>query len=575
MNSYDARREAILERTTPWVPRTTHDLIDWATESYADRPFVIAGDSSYSYADIRTWSEELAEGLHRLGVAPGDRVAMLVANYAEFVPIKLAISRLGAIAIPLNYLYRAEELDYVLRQSRTDVLITMTAFAGLDYLAMLDTIVPGWEDGSHTALPDLRRVVVFPNEPAARTGLTMLDDLSVPVDPTREKTAVAPDAVSDIFYTSGTTGKPKGVVIQHDAVLRSAYGAALTRAHMDGRRILFSLPLYHAFGYVEGLLSAPWVGGSVVLVLTFSPENYLRGIQQHSANEILAVPTMTVALLQYPERASFDLSSLTGIFSAAAPTPRWVWGRLQEEFGVTDIVTGWGMTETGAGIAITRPEDPLELHVSTVGRIKGIGNAGLEVDRSAFALVRTADPLTGEHLPEGEEGELLIFGVSNMLEYWEKPEETARTLRDGWLHTGDIGIVHPDGTLRLTGRTKELYKSGGELVMPKEIEEILTQYPGISQAFAIGIPDERWGEAGCAVVVCDAGAGVTEDEVIEYLRARLARFKVPKQVVFLEVSELPTTPTGKVQKFRLVEQIQRRRAESEVSTKAPVAAGVG
>lgn len=229
---------------------------------------------------------------------------------------------------------------------------------------------------------------------------------------------------------------------------------------------------------------------------------------------------------------------------------------MRDELGATEIVTGYGMTECGGAMTLTRPEDSFELTATTVGTPKSAGAAGLS--DGMLVWYRTVDPATGEVLPEGAEGELVSHGPTSMLGFWDKPEETARGLRDGWVFSGDLGRVRPDGYLEITGRSKELYKSGGELVMPKEIEELLTAHPEISQAYAVGIPDDRWGEAGCACVVRAPESLIDTDAVIALCKARLARFKVPKHVVFLEASELPTTPTGKVQKYKLVAQLKQR-----------------
>jgi fatty-acyl-CoA synthase len=258
---------------------------------------------------------------------------------------------------------------------------------------------------------------------------------------------------------------------------------------------------------------------------------------------------MTVALLEHPDRKSYDLSSLFAILSGAAPAPVWLWQKVQADLGVTEITTGYGMTECGGAMTLTLPEDPLEYHSATVGRPKLAGAAGLpDGDLCVYA---TVDPVTGDRQPAGAEGELVSTGPTHMLGYWAKPEETAQALRDGWLYSGDLGLVQPDGYLRVTGRSKELYKSGGELVMPKEIEDLLTRHPGVSQAFVVAVADERWGDVGCAWIVPEAGAAVDEAELLALCRDKLARFKVPRHVLFTDAASLPTTPTGKVQKFRL------------------------
>jgi fatty-acyl-CoA synthase len=559
-NDIPARREALRARFPVWRPATLSQFLRHCAAEYGERPFVITDDATMTYSDVDTQATELADGLAAMGVRPGDRVGVLMANYPEFVPVKFAIARAGAVAIPFNYLYREDELGYVLRQSRCNALVTMTSFGDLDYLQMLDGVAPGWERG----LPDLRLVVQLDTGGATReavldvAGLAELGRHQVGA---ADEASVGPDSPGDILYTSGTTGSPKGVVVTHDAVLRTSYASALTRAYEDGRRILFSLPCYHMFGYVEGLLSVMFVGGAVVPRIAFSPADYFASIERHRATEILAVPTMTVALLEHPSRTGHDLSSLTAILSGAAPAPVWLWQKVQAELGVTEITTGYGMTECGGAMTMTLPEDPLECHSSTVGRPKLAGAAGLGGDDDHggdLCRYKTVDPVTGEDLPDGAEGELVSTGPTRMLGYWDKPDETAQALRGGWVYSGDLGVIRPDGYLQVTGRSKELYKSGGELIMPKEIEDLLTRHAGISQAFVVGVPDERWGDVGCAWVVREPGSVVTVEELTALCKEKLARFKVPKHFLFLEPADLPTTPTGKVQKYRLAQRAAER-----------------
>jgi len=558
--SIEQRRELLRERFATWTPRTLDAWLDECVAEYGDRPFVITDERTMTYAEVGEISRRIADGLVALGVKPGDRVGMLMANYPEFIPLKFAIARTGAIGIPFNYLYQQAELGYVLEQSQCSVLITMTGFMTLDYLHMLDDVVPGWDQpgfadrsASGGGSPDLlRHVVVFSTDGRERAGalsLAALEELGTPG--ASSDAPHLPSDVGDMLYTSGSTGSPKGVLVTHDAVLRTAYASALTRAYEDGRRILFSLPCYHMFGYVEGILSVMYVGGAVIPHTSFSAEGYFAGIERHRATDILCVPTMAVAMVESPARKNHDLSSLTAILCGSAPAPIWLWEKVESDFGVSEIVTGYGMTECGGAMTLTFPEDALELTSTTVGKPKIAGVAG--VPSGDLVTYATADPLSGDLLPAGEIGELISQGPTTMLGFWDKPEETALALRDGWLYSGDLGKVREDGYLVLTGRSKELYKSGGELVMPKEIEEVLAAHAGISQVFAIGLVDDRWGEIGCAVVVRAPGSDLTEDDVIGHCKERLARFKVPRRVIFMDAHELPTTPTGKIQKFRLVD----------------------
>ena len=542
----DARRDLLRRRFPVWRPRTLSGWLDDCAERYGNRPMVITDDRILTYAGVAAESQRLADGLATLGVEPGDRVGMVMANYPEFVTIKFAIARVGAVAVPLNYLYRSDELKFVLTDSGCRIVFAMTGFRDLDYQAMLDD------------MPDPPTAVFLDTDGRARPGLSTVEGLAELGEHHPGATdgrAVDPHAPGDMLYTSGTTGSPKGVLVSHDAVLRTAFASALTRAYEGGRRILFSLPCYHMFGYIEGLLSATFVGGAVIPQTSFSAEGYFAGIQRHRATDILCVPTMAVAMIEHPSRHDYDLTSLTAILCGSAPAPIWLWRQISKEFGVDEIVTGYGMTECGGAMTLTRPEDDLELTSRTVGRPKMAGPAGIP-GTDALVEYRAVHPETGAMLRPGEEGELVSRGPTTMLGYWNRPDDTATTLRHGWLHSGDLGRVREDGYLQVTGRSKELYKSGGELVMPKEIEDLLGAHEGISQVFSIGLPDERWGEIGCVVVVPVPGAAITESDVLAFCRENLARFKVPKRVVFYQAEDLPTTPTGKVQKFRLAQQLR-------------------
>ncbi|KDE98278.1 acyl--CoA ligase [Mycolicibacterium aromaticivorans JS19b1 = JCM 16368] len=526
----ESRREALRTQFPVWDPMTLADWLERCAAWFPDRPFVITDEVTLTYRQVAEEAVRLSAGLAALGVEPGDRVGMVMANGAEFVTVKFAIARLGAVAVPFNYLYRHDELRYVLADSGCRVVVSMSRFGQLDYCAMFDDILASWDGPAFTVVLTAR----------GRPGALCLDDLAgsgMPPAP------VSPDAPADMLYTSGSTGFPKGVVTSHDAVLRTAYASALTRAYEDGRRTLFSLPCYHMFAYIEGLLSVMFVGGAVILRPTFSAEGYFAAIEEHAATDMLCVPTMALAMVESAARRTYDLSSLRAGLCGSAPAPIRLWQQIRDELGVSEIVTGYGMTECGGAMTLTLPEDPLTRCAETVGRPKLAGSAGVE---GTDALVEY----------ETIEGELVSRGPTTMIGYWNRPAETAAAVRDGWLHSGDIGCVGADGYLRVTGRSKELYKSGGELVMPKEIEDLLAGYPDISQVYAIGLTDDRWGEIGCAVVVPVPGAALTEDDVLARCRSRLARFKVPKRVVLCTADELPTTATGKVQKFRLVERLQ-------------------
>jgi fatty-acyl-CoA synthase len=552
-----------------WRPATLAQALDAAARLYPDRPLILTDECAYTYAEVRDWSVRLAAGLIAGGVSAGQHVALVMANYPELVALKFAIARAGAVAVTINFLLRFDELRYVLRQCDARLLVTMTRFRDLDYLAMLDKLAPAWErDGGGPAFPLLGEIAVFSSDGGGRAGALDLRAVeqrggcAALEELRRRELAAAPEATADVIYTSGTSGAPKGVMLSHDALLRSAYGSAWTRAFQDGRRILFALPLYHVFAYVEGLLASLFAGGAIIPQTVFDPVATLAAVQRHRADEALFVPTMTIAVLDAARSGTFDVGSLQAVMSAAAPAPVRLWRAVREELGVREVVTAYGMTETGAASTYTQPDGPLELVAATVGAPKYGACAGDPELDGRLVTYRTVDPITGEVLPAGREGELAVRGPIVTRGYYNKPRETAAAIdADGWLRSGDLGRIDDgNGHLILTGRSKELFKCGGELVAPKEVEEVLSDHPAVAQAYLVGLPDERMGEVGCAWIVPADEKPPSPEELIRHCHQRLASFKVPAHVIFVAAHELPTTATGKVQKFRLIENARARLA---------------
>lgn len=555
------RRAALQARHPVWVPRTTAQQLDVAAAEFADRPLILTDDHVYSYAEVQDRTIRLAAGLIALGVQPGDHVAVDMANFPDVVALKFAVARVGAVSVSVNFLLRHEELRYVLHQSDATVLITMDEFRGLDYLDALDQIAPGWERGAGGSwLPALRHVFVW------RTGAQPvrgrpLEDLikcgeSVSNEAVFERTAAAdPFSTSDLLYTSGTTGMAKGVMLQHDAVLRTAYASAYTRAFQDGRRVLFALPIYHVFGYVEATVAVLFVGGAICPHAIFDAGRLLRDVGRHRINELICVPAMTTVVLAEAESAEYDLSSLITMFSSGAAHRPEVWAQILDVLGVDELFTAYGQTETTASTLCTAPGDPIERLMTTNGGPKPAGVAGDPALGGLLAAYRVVNPGTGLDVPPGEVGELIVRGPLVTKGYYNKPDETAAVLdREGWLRTGDLGRFDEHGYLTLTGRTKESYRCGGELVVPREVELVLEAYPGVRAAHVVGIPHPRMGEVGCAWIVPNGPDKPDPDALIAYCGTRLARFKVPAVVLFTGTEDLPVTVTGRVQKFRLTER---------------------
>lgn len=555
----DERRAALCARIPQWQPRCLHALLDDATAEFGARDYVVTDAARFSYADIARRSKALAGGLRALGVTRGDHVAVIMANYAEFVAVKYAVSRVGATCVPINFLNRRDEIGYVLSQSNASILITMDSFRGLDYLAALDDLSPGWvSEGGGETFPKLRQVIVMPTGdapgPDRAMTLAQLENDHAPFDGIDDPD---PQSVSDIIYTSGTTGSPKGVLMTHEMLLRAAFGSVYSRAFDDGWRVTFSLPMYHVYGYVEGMLTVPFVGGAIIPQLAFDPVATLDAIETHEADDILLVPTMTVAILDVLRKAPRSLPSLRAVISSGQRSPAGIWDEIDRLMTPDEVTTGYGMSELTATMSMTRPEDPKDRRSSTNGRMRDAGPAG-DPATGHLAELRITDPESGKTLPPGEVGEIMARGLCVTAGYHDKPAETKAAFDTaGWLHTGDLGKFDEDGYLHLVGRLKETYRCGGEQVMPTEIEDLLVTHPGVLQAHVVPVPDARMGEAGAAYVVLREGHDTAPDELTQMCKDRLARFKVPKYMLPIRAEDLPVTPSGRARKFLLSERAIR------------------
>lgn len=559
MKAVAERRERLAARYPRWAVRTISEHFALSVADFSDRPFVFGDNRIWSYGEMYEWSRQLGSGLIAHGIQPGDRVALDLANYPEFVALKLAIARAGAVCVPCNFLLRGEELGYVLAQSGAAMLITMDHFRGHDYLAEL-------------ALTGMKGTVVVHETgqaPAPPTGHLRLAELAARGTADSDSELVEREAVAsglslcDIIYTSGTTGRSKGVMLTHDMVLRAAYSSALTRAFDDGRRILFAMPMYHVFGYVECMVATTFVGGAIIPQVEFDPHAMLALGEKYAANEIVAVPVMTMKLIEAARDRGFDSAQLQTMFNSGGANPPTIWDEINETLRPRETVTAYGMTETTASTTCTLPEDPQERLLSSNGCLKIAGVAGDPNLNGWIAEYKAIDPLTGADLPSGEEGELVTRGPVVTRGYYDKPEETAAAFTaDGWLHTGDLGRIGADGYLVLTGRIKETYRCNGEMVMPKEVEDLFNSDPGLEQALVVGIPDTRSGEAGCLCVVPRDGHRPDPTDLISRCAEKLARFKVPRHVLVLSAGDIPLTVTGRPQKFKLA-QLARERIAKE------------
>ena len=551
-----ADRQAALEQAKPaWNPLTLDQALSLAASEWPENEFVVSERGCFSYRALDQWVTELAVGLVSKGGRKGDHVALLMANYPEFVALKFAIARAGAVAVPINFMNRRDELKYVLEQSEAVCLITMDRFRDLNYLDMLDDISPEWSlTNCLSALPKRPSVFVFStgNQPLP-AGVSTLADLKGEGDIPKQGD---PASVSDIIYTSGTTGGPKGVMLTHDMLLRAAYGSAYARAFVTRQRILFSLPLYHVYGYVEGLLAALQVGGAVVIQEQFDPDTTLQAIDRYKVDDVLLIPTMTLALLEQLKSKEYPLSSLKSMLSSGGKAPEKIWEDIYQAFGAIEVTTGYGMTEATASSTVTRPDDPVSRLKTTNGRLRDVGVAGESSIDGKLVRYRVVDVNTNEVLKANAIGELRMKGIGVTAGYYNKPEETAAAFdAEGWFRTGDLGVLDEQGYITLKGRTKESYRCGGELVLPLEVESVLTTHEGIAEAHVVAFPDDRMGEVGVACIISQSNAVLSEEALADFCRSRMARFKVPRHFLFLSREDIPVTPTGRPRKFLLAQLV--------------------
>ena len=479
-----------------------------------------------NYRDLEQHAERTARGLWGLGVRPGDRVGMWASTCAEWVYLQVATARIGAVLVNVNPAYRSHELRFVLRKSGMKVIFLFEKDARVNYLEVLE------EARRHQDLPLAHSVLLGTDSWAAM--------IAAGVNPA--PLTIGVDDVANIQYTSGTTGFPKGVLLTHRNLVNNAYlvGRALRVTEND--RLCAPVPLYHCFGCVMSSLLCMVFRMTIVLPAPqFDARATLEAVQRERCTVLYGVPTMFIAQLEHPEFPSFDLSSLRTGIMAGAPCPIDVMRRVVREMHCPEITIAYGQTESSPVITMSSPDDDLETRVSTVGR------AMPETD------VKIVGPASGETLEIGERGELCTRGYLVMKGYDNEPDATARAIdSEGWLHTGDLATMRPDGSFHIAGRLKEMIIRGGENIYPREIEEFLHGHPKIADVYVVGLPDERLGETVLAWIKLKAGETCAEEDVREYCRGRIAHFKIPQYIRF--VDSFPMTVTGKIQKFRIREQ---------------------
>ncbi len=542
------------EITVPVEGKTIPQVLLETADRYAEQDALVFPqlDLRMSWAEFERATYEAAKGLLALGIGKGDHVAIWATNVPQWVVLQFATARIGAVLVTVNPAYRAHELQYALKQSDSVALFLIDRFKSSDYFAMLNQVCPELKHAVPGELqsgefPKLRWVVSLKGDtPPGTISWSEMLDRGRTVDGADLEEAQAqlrPEEAINIQYTSGTTGFPKAATLSHRNLLLNAYyvGQCQKLSHQD--RICIPVPFYHCFGCVLGTLCAVVYGSAMVVPAEyFDPQATLDAIEKERCTVLYGVPTMFIAQLEHPSFAGRDLSSLRTGIMAGSPCPIELMKKVVHQMGVREITIAYGQTEASPVITQTRTDDPLQLRVETVGRPL----PGVEV--------KIIDPQTKATLGDNQQGELCARGHVVMLGYYKNPEATAQAIdSEGWLHTGDLAVRLPNGYYKITGRIKEMVIRGGENIYPREIEEFLFTHPAVEQVAVLGVPDPKYGEELCAWIKLRSDApeaqGLTEEDIRQFCREKLAHFKVPRYIRFVE--EFPQTVTGKIQKFRI------------------------
>ena len=538
---------------TPLIGDTIGAYLDAIAARYPQHDALIVAHQQvrWTYGEFQQRVHRLAAGLLKLGLQPGERVSIWSQNCAEWVLTQFATAKAGLIMVNINPAYRRSELEYVLDKVSCSALILSPSFKSSDYLAIVQDVVPDIAASRagqlrSTRLPQLRHVIRLGQD--ATPGMHNFDQL---MDGITEADLAHLEAVSatlqfddavNIQFTSGTTGAPKGATLTHHNILNNGFfiGEAMRLTEQD--RLCIPVPLYHCFGMVLGNLACVTHGAAMVFPGEgFDPKAVLETVQAERCTGLHGVPTMFIAILDHPDFARYDLSTLRTGIMAGSPCPAEVMRRVIDTMHMAQVTIAYGMTETSPVSFQSATDDPIALRVATIGRV----HPHLEV--------KIVDA-SGSIVPRGHKGELLTRGYSVMLGYWGDAEKTREVIDPArWMHTGDLATLDDDGFATIVGRAKDMVIRGGENIYPREVEEFLYRHPMVLDVQCVGVPDQKYGEELCACIVLRPGAQATAADIRAFCDGQIAHYKIPKYVRFVDA--FPMTVTGKIQKYILREQM--------------------
>lgn len=503
----------------------------------------------YTYEDFRQVCNQAAKGLMKLGIQQGENIAIWANNVPQWVITQFGSAKMGAVLVTVNTSYKIFELEYLLKQSDSTTLLLIKGTNNSDYISTIYELCPelyNCKPGElkSARLPFLRNVIVIGDEryPGMFTWDDMMEMGNTITDEELKvlQSSLDPDSVVNMMYTSGTTGFPKGVMLTHNNLIGNACSLAECMNFTNQDRLCIPVPFFHCFGCVLGTMTCMVSGATMIPVVVFNPVKVLEAIQQERCTAVHGVPTMFIMELEELEKRKYDTSSLRTGIMAGSPCPIEVMKKVVNQMGIREITITYGQTEASPGITMTRTDDPLELRVTTVGR--ALPNVEVKI----------VDPETGREVERGIQGELCSRGYNTMKGYYKMPEATAAAIdEDGWLHTADLAVMNANGYCKITGRLKDMIIRGGENIYPREIEEFLYTHPKIKDVQVVGVPSKKYGEEVMAFIQLNPEETSTDEEIKDFCRGKIARYKIPQYVAFVET--FPTTASGKIQKYKLRE----------------------
>ncbi len=542
-----------MQPVTTLHPYTLPGLLRRNAEMYPDNDCLVAPehDLCLSWREFDRKTNQIARGMAAMGIGKGDHVGIWATNVPEWVYVMFASAKLGAVLVTINTNYKQFELNYLLTQSDTKMLVMIPGVKENDYIAHITGLMPSLltdepDQISSKTLPYLKRVVLIGDSDHRPKGMSRFDEIyaraeEVP-DQTVEDSIAGLDTheVINMQYTSGTTGFPKGVMLTHHNITNNGQFMGDCMKFTPEDRLLIVVPLFHCFGCVLGMMSCLTHATTFVLMERYHPLREMQILQNARCTAVHGVPTMFIGMLEHPEFDKFDFSRLRTGIMAGSPCPIKTMRDVTEKMHLTELVITYGQTECSPGMTMSRTDDSLELRCTTVGKLLPCCEG------------KIIDIETGEEAPRGTPGEIITRGYHVMKGYYKMPEATRQAVdENGWLHTGDIGTMDEEGNFRITGRLKDMIIRGGENIYPRELEEFLYTHEAVRDVQVVGVPDAKYGEEVCACVVLKEGCEVTPEELIEFVRKGLSKFKAPRYVLMMD--SFPMTASGKIQKFKLRE----------------------